>query len=148
MTPLALDALLASLHHLLAFPLVAVLAAELVLTRGPLDALRLRQLGRLDKAYGALAGGLLLAGGLRVVYGAKGWAYYAGQPFFWAKLGTFVLIGLLSVVPTLRLLAWRRRGVLPDAAALQGLRFWTHTQAALIVLLLVFAVLMARGIGV
>jgi putative membrane protein len=147
MSPLALDAVLAIVHHLLVFSLVAVLFAEFVISAGALDAARLRQLGRLDGAYGALAGLVLIAGGLRAAFGAKGWSFYAGNPMFWAKLGTFALVGLLSIVPTVRLLRWRRAGTLPDAAAVQGLRGWMRAQVALLALIPVLAVLMARGIG-
>ena len=147
MSPLALDAILAIAHHLAVFSLVAVLVAEFVVSAGTLDMARLRQLGRLDGAYGALAGLVLVAGGLRVGFGAKGWSFYAGNPMFWAKLGTFALVGLLSIVPTVRLIRWRRAGTLPDAAAVRSLRGWMHAQLVLLVLIPVFAVLMARAIG-
>src|SRR5258706_15411729 len=96
LTPLLLDAALAVAHHLVVFPLVAVLVAELVLLAEPLDAARLRRLGRLDAAYGGLAGLAIVAGLLRAVFGARGWSFYAGNPVFWAKLAVFALIGALS----------------------------------------------------
>ncbi len=145
--PWTLDAVLASAHHLLVFSLVAVLVSELVLMTGPLDGPRLRQVGLLDGAYGALAGLVLLVGGLRVVYGIKGWAFYSLQPMFWAKIGVFALIGLLSIVPTLRLLRWRRQGHRPDEHERAALRRWIWAEVLLLPLLPVFAVLMARGIG-
>ena len=147
MNALALDATLAVAHHLVVFSLVAVLVAELVLAAGAVDAQRLQQLGRLDGAYGGLAALVLVAGLSRAVYGAKGWSFYAGNPLFWAKIGVFVVIGLLSIVPTVRLARWRRSGTLPDATALQAVRAWMQAQAVLIVAIPVLAVLMARGIG-
>ncbi|HEX5688315.1 MAG TPA: DUF2214 family protein [Ideonella sp.] len=147
MTPVALDALLASLHHLLVFSLVAVLFAELVLTGAAPDAGRLRQLGKLDGAYGMLSMSVVVAGFVRAVYGAKGWSYYAGNEMFWAKISVFVIVGLLSAVPTVQLIRWRKRGVVPDAAAMRSLRRWMLGEAALIALIPVLAVLMARGIG-
>jgi putative membrane protein len=147
MGPLALDVVLASIHHLFVFSLVAVLFAELVLASGAPDAARLRTLGRLDGAYGALAGGVVIAGFVRAAYGAKGMAYYAGNPVFWAKIGVFVLIGLISIVPTVQLVRWRKSGKLPDAAALRGLRRWIVYEVALLPLIPILAVIMARGIG-
>lgn len=147
MSPLALDAVLAIAHHLVVFSLAAVLVAEWVLMAGAPEARRLQQLGRLDAAYGALAGLAVAAGFARAVFGAKGWAFYAGNPVFWVKIGTFALVGLLSIVPTVRLLRWRRAGTLPDAAAWQSTRTWLHAEVALLVLVPVLAVLMARGIG-
>lgn len=147
MSPLALDAALAIAHHLVVFSLVAALVAEMVLMAGAPDTRRLQQLGRLDAAYGALAGLVVAAGFTRAVFGAKGWAFYAGNPVFWAKIGTFALVGLLSIVPTVRLLRWRRAGTLPDAQSWQSTRAWLHAELALLVLIPVFAVLMARGVG-
>jgi len=94
-TAAMLDAVLASVHHLFVFSLVAVLFAELVLASSTPDAARLRQLGRLDSAYGLLSMGIIAAGFLRAAYGAKGWSFYAHNPVFWTKIGIFVCVGLL-----------------------------------------------------
>ena len=147
MSPLALDALLAIAHHLVVFPLVAVLVAEAALACGPPDAGRLRQLGRLDRLYGGLSMLVLVVGGLRVVYGAKGWSFYATSPLFWTKLSLFVAVGLLSIVPTSRLIRWSRAGALPDAAAWRSTQAWMRAQLVVIALIPVAAVLMARGVG-
>ena len=143
----ALDAILAVAHHLAVFSLVAVLVAELALAGAAPDRHRLAQLGRLDRLYGGLAMLALLAGGLRAVYGAKGWSFYAGSPLFLTKLVLFGVVGLLSIVPTLRFIRWRRAGGLPDAASWHGTRAWMRAQLAVLALIPVAAVLMARGIG-
>jgi putative membrane protein len=147
MNSLTLDALLASVHHLFVFSLVAVLFSELVLASGTPDAARLRQLGRLDGAYGLLSMGIVAAGFLRASHGAKGWAFYAHNPVFWTKIGVFVVVGLLSIVPTVRLVRWRKAGVIPDAAAMRSTRQWMVAEVVLVALIPVLAVLMARGIG-
>ncbi|MGO4778521.1 DUF2214 family protein, partial [Lysobacter sp. 2RAB21] len=49
------DLLLASAHHLLVFALIAMLVAESVLLRGPIDAAVLRRLAGLDSGYGTSA---------------------------------------------------------------------------------------------
>jgi putative membrane protein len=147
MNSLTLDVLLASVHHLFVFSLVAVLFAELVLASGAPDAARLRQLGRLDSAYGLLSMGIVAAGFLRAVYGAKGWAFYAHNPVFWTKIGMFIVVGLLSIVPTVRLIRWRKAGVIPDAGAMRSTRQWMLAEVALVALIPVIAVLMARGVG-
>lgn len=147
MDPLTFDAVLAVAHHLVVFSLVAVLVAEMALAGGPPDAQRLHQLGRLDRAYGGLAMLALVAGGLRAVFGAKGWSFYAANPMFWGKLGVFALVGLLSLVPTVRLIRWQRAGTLPAAAQWRNTLVWMRAQAALLAFAPVLAVLMARGIG-
>src|SRR5436853_5266808 len=102
-----IDAVLAAVHHLAAFMLVAVLAVEWVLLRPGISAAQLRFVAALDALYGLSAGVLLGVGFARLAWGAKGWAFYVGKPFFWAKIAVFGAIGLASIVPTLSLLKLR-----------------------------------------
>jgi putative membrane protein len=103
------DWLLASFHHLAVFSLAAILSAEIFLTAGPIDDRMALRLARVDAWYGILAALVIAAGVLRVFFGAKGFAYYLVNIFFWAKMALFVGIALLSVAPTYSYLAWRRR---------------------------------------
>ena len=147
MNPYLPDVLLASAHHLLAFALAALLFAEWVVAGQPPDRRLVTLLARLDMSYGAVAGLLLLAGGARLLWGAKGWAYYLGSHVFWAKLACFLAIGLLSLKPTLRILRWRRRAEPPASGELQALRGWMMAQLILIPPILLCASLVARGLG-
>ena len=70
-----LDLVLAILHHLLVFGLLAILTAELMLVRRGMDAAAAKRVGAIDIAYGAVAG--LLVGFVRATMAAKGWAYYS-----------------------------------------------------------------------
>src|SRR6478736_3244377 len=108
------DAVLAAAHHLAAFMLVAILAVEWALLRPGISAAQLRFVAALDGLYGFSAGVLVAVGIARLAWGAKGWAFYAGNPFFWTKMAVFGAIGLASIVPTVALLKMRR--VAPDAA--------------------------------
>ena len=81
------DLLLAATHHLLVFALVAMLVAESLLLRGPMDTATLNRLAKLDGGYGASAGLLLLVGIARVAFGLKGHDFYLHNPWFHAKLG-------------------------------------------------------------
>jgi putative membrane protein len=103
------DFLLASLHHLAAFALVAIVACELVLLRPGIDGATAKRIGMLDGFYGLAALLLLVAGFGRVFLGAKGGDFYLGSLAFWAKITLFLGIGCLSILPTLRFMAWRRR---------------------------------------
>ena len=141
------DLILASIHHLLAFGLVALLIGQRVLLNpGRIDPLGL---SRLDAAFGATAALVLAVGVGRVVLGVRGWAFYEGNPFFWAKLATFGLIGLISIGPTLRFLKWRKAartdpGFSPPADEAARVRRTVGIEALLLVPLLVFAAAMAR----
>jgi putative membrane protein len=52
-------------------------------------------LGRVDNWYGILALVIIVVGFIRATVAAKGWAYYEVNVFFWAKIVTFVVVGLL-----------------------------------------------------
>lgn len=142
----------AFLHHAAAFALVAALAVELVLVRGELSIGTARKLQATDMALGISAGILLVVGVLRVVYFEKGAAYYFHSVPFVAKLSLFVVVALLSIYPTIVFLSWSaplKRGELPAVApaTLRAVRRTIHFELAGVVLILLCAALMARGIG-
>ncbi|HEX7054013.1 MAG TPA: DUF2214 family protein [Burkholderiales bacterium] len=142
----------AFLHHLAAFALVAALAVEFTLVRGELTARSARALLAADAILGISAGVVLVVGLLRVFFFEKGAAYYFQSAPFLAKLSLFVLIGLLSIYPTVQFLSWRgalRAGAAPspDAAKLRRIRRIVHWELACLVVLILCAALMARGIG-
>lgn len=147
-----LDFLLAAAHHILVFALVAALTAELVLMRGPLEAPTIRRLVVFDIVLAASATLLLIVGVLRVLYGVKGWEYYAVNHAFWSKITLFVVIALLSIKPTLNFLRWRKAAasqpgyVAPEGEAASVRRF-LHLEAMLLFVMPVLAAAMARGLG-
>ncbi len=146
------DAGLSWLHFVLAFVLVSAIVAEVFVLRLPVDGRVARLLLRIDLFYGVSAVLLILAGVSRVIWGAKGWAYYQEQPFFWAKMATFAAIGLLSIGPTSTFIRWVRQAsaeaafAVPEADA-KRVRRVVMIEVHLVALLLLFAALMARGIG-
>jgi len=142
-----LDLALAIGHHLLVFALFGVLAAELIAARNGMDAATVARIGKVDLWYGVLAGLIIAVGFSRAVFAAKGWHYYSHNGFFWAKIAIFAVIGLLSVPPTLRFIAWRRAGGAPSDAAVSGVRRYLWAEVALFALLPIFAAAMARGYG-
>jgi putative membrane protein len=138
--------LFAFLHHIAAFAVVATIATEFVLLRGEIDARAARTLRIVDAVYGASAGALLLIGALRVFYFEKGSAYYFNSAPFYAKMGLFLAVGLLSIHPTLTFRAWGNSPNV-DARQLRLVRRLVHWELAAIVGILLCAALMARGIG-
>jgi putative membrane protein len=142
-----LDLALAIGHHLLIFALFGVLCAEMVAVRRGMDASAVTRIAAVDLWYGVLAGLILIVGFSRAVFAAKGWLYYEHNGFFWAKIGTFVAVGLLSVPPTIRFIAWRRAGGSPSDEAVAGVRRYLHAEVVLFAFLPAFAAAMARGYG-
>ena len=144
--------LFAFLHHLFAFTLVAALVAELVLLREEITAQRAKRLAVFDAVYGGSAGVLLIVGLVRVGYLEKGAGYYFHSIPFLVKFGTFIVLALISIYPTVKFIQWRRAyksGAVPvtDAAAKRPIQMVIHLEALGVVVILLCAALMARGIG-
>jgi len=147
-----LTPLFAFLHHLAAFTLVAALAVEFALLRGELTVARARQILSADRIYGISAGLVLLIGLARVFHFEKGAAYYFHSIPFIIKLSLFAIVGLLSIYPTVQFLKWRpalQRGLMPGMADVtrRRVRMLVHLELAAVVVILLCAALMARGVG-
>ena len=142
-----LDLGLAIVHHITVFGLVALLAMEGVMLK---DAtINPARLTKVDAGYGLVAGLAVVIGICRVIWGGKGWAFYEANPFFWAKMGLFVLMALVSIGPTLLFIRWRRAAAgaeafTPPAKDLKRARTWVRLEALLLILLLGCAAAMAR----
>ena len=147
-----LDLILAIAHHLAVFSVFGLLLAEVALLRPGLAGERLRQLGMIDGLYGAAAGLVVIVGVARVIWGAAGWEYYVANWAFWAKMAAFVLVGLLSVPPTLAIVRWRRAlgadpAFSPDGAEVARLRRFFTAELVAFAFIPAFAAAMARGYG-
>mgnify|MGYP001810018316 CR=1 FL=1 len=59
-----------------------------------------------DSIYGLSATAVLVTGVLRVMYFGKGTDYYLSHNIFLAKVGLFIVVGLLSLYPTFSFLMW------------------------------------------
>jgi len=146
-------AFFAFLHHLLAFMLFGALVMELVLLRSTLTVESARKILRADMMLGIVAGLLLLVGLTRVFHLEKGALYYFHTWTFITKLTVFILIGLLSIIPTREFLRWRaslKAGQVPAVAPekLKSVAMIVHIELTAIVIILLMAALMAKGIGV
>lgn len=147
-----IDLLLAVGHHLAVFLLVAIFAAEFALLRPGLAGPRIGQLARIDAAYGAVAGLVIVVGVLRLFFGAASWQYYLANHMFWGKMGAFLILGLLTIPPTLAIRKWAQASrdtasyAVPESEIAANRRF-IHLQAGVLLLIPIFAAAMARGYG-
>ena len=98
--------LFAFLHHLCAFTVVSTVAIEFVLVRQVLTLSSARTLQVIDIVYGVAAGALLVIGLLRVFYFEKGADYYLHSYAFLMKFALFVIVAILSIIPTREFLSW------------------------------------------
>ena len=142
-----LDLFLACVHHLLIFGVFGTLLAELVLLRPGFDRSILGRISRIDMAYGVFAVLIVVVGFSRTAFGAKGWGYYSHSAFFWAKLATFALVGIVSIRPTIVFIRWKKAEGSPEPSAVRSVRRYLHCELLLFMLLPLFAAAMARGYG-
>ncbi|MFC6284499.1 MULTISPECIES: DUF2214 family protein [Polaromonas] len=149
---MTLEALLAYAHILAILTMVVFLASEAALCRVQwLNAAVVERLAKIDAIYGIAAVSVLLTGIARTWWGIKGTAWYWTNPLLHIKVTLFVVIGLLSIKPTLMFLRWRRElratGSLPDEAQVRLARRLVMVQAHIVPLIPLAAVFMARGFG-
>ena len=145
-------ALMAFLHHLLAFTLVACVVYEFIAYRQDMSVEEARRIQRADLMYGISAGLLLIVGVLRVFYFEKGPAFYSQNPFFWLKMNTFLVVGLLSIDPTIRYLRWNKtlkenRAPEINEKEFKRTRIVLTLEVIGLAIILFAAAWMARGIG-
>jgi putative membrane protein len=119
--------------------------------QGPLDPAGLRRVFYADSWWGIAALLWLVTGSIRA-FGSleKGSAYYLHNHFFLAKMGLLGLILALEVSPMVTLIRWRiqlARGQQPDTAAAPRFARISMLQAVLVVLMVLAATAMARGLG-
>lgn len=145
-------AFVAFLHHVLAFTLVACVVYEFIAYHKGLTIDEARRIQRADLLYGISAGLLLIVGLLRVFYFEKGPAFYTNNPFFWLKMIAFLIVGLLSIDPTLRYIRWNK--ILKESRPPEiGEKEYRRTRLLLtlevigLAVILFAAAWMARGIG-
>lgn len=141
------DLTLAIFHHVVVFAIFAVYAIRVSFVRPGLQGDATARLARFDAAYGGLALLALVVGFARVFLGLKGWEYYGGYWVFWAKVASFAVVGLLSIKPTLEFRKWRKVSQSISASEIAQVQPWMRAEGAFLLLILVFAAMMARGIG-
>ena len=138
--------------HLLAFALGfwAVLTRGTAFSRLAAGTGEVRRVLMADNLWGVSAVILLVSGGLRAFGGyEKGTDYYLHQPLFHLKMTLFILILLLEIVPMVNLIKWRialARGSAIDIRRAKLFARISHVEALLVLLMVVAATGMARGV--
>ena len=147
---MTLEALLSYAHILAILTMTVFLASEAALCRTEwLNAAVVERLAKIDMVYGASAIAVLLTGAARVIWGAKGMGWYLTNPLLHVKFTLFIVMGLLSIGPTLAYLRWRRalraNGRLPGAVEVRKARRLIMVQSHILPVVAVLAVFWARG---
>ena len=142
----------AFLHHVAAFTLFTAIVLEFVSLKEGLTLQAARRILAADLVLGISAGVLLIVGLCRVFWFEKGATYYFHNAAFLAKLTLFVVVALISIVPTMEFLGWRsalRQGQIPVVSdeRMRRVRLLLHLELVGVVLIILCAALMAKGIG-
>lgn len=145
-----MEPLLAYLHYLSILLTAGFLTGELLLCRPGLNAAGARLLPRVDVVF-FVSALVALATGLLRLFLVKGAGFYVPNPIFWAKMALYLAIALLSIGPTAMFIRWSREaardGAAPRPAEVGIARRLIHIELALLALMPLMAVLMARGVG-
>ena len=144
-------ALIAGLHYLGIMALAATLVAQVFTLRGDVSREAVQRLARVDLLYGMAAVLVLATGLLRLTtaYG-RGPAFFMQNGVFHLKVTLFVIVALLSIVPTVRFLRWRRSALragqpaLPAAEDFRGTRRLVMAELHILFLIPFLAALMVR----
>ena len=119
--------------------------------RGPLDTAGLRRVFHADAWWGIAALIWISTGLVRVIGGLeKGTDYYLRDHVFWGKMALLLVVLLLEIGPAVTLVRWRgqvARGVQPDTAPAERFARISYIQAVLVLLMVLAATAMARGVG-
>ena len=149
---MTLEAILAYLHLLAILTMVVFIASEAALCRVEwLNAAVVERLAKVDMVYGSAAIAVLATGVARTWWGIKGTAWYWTNPLLHLKLTLFIIVGVISIFPTLTYSRWRKAlrssGSLPAEAEIRKTRKLVMIQAHVIAVIPLAAVFLARGFG-
>ncbi|TAE58492.1 MAG: DUF2214 family protein [Nostocales cyanobacterium] len=103
---MSIDVIVAYLHYLSFMLCFAALTLEAFTLKPELNIKDAWKIVIADAVYGIAAVTVLITGILRVIYFGKGTTYYLHHPFFYIKVAVFLLVGLLSIYPTISFLNW------------------------------------------
>jgi putative membrane protein len=131
------DLTLAIAHHLLIFLLAGILAFEIGVIRLTMTATDIVRVARVDIWYGILAALIIVVGFSRAIL---------------AKIACFAVVGLLSIMPTMRIIQWRRTlahtpSFAPASDDIRAVRHYLWAEVVFFAFIPAFAAVMARGYG-
>lgn len=144
---MVLEIFLRYLHFISIFVVVSTVVAEHLLLGPSLSRQDIRRLSKIDGLYG-IASILVVGAGLAMWFGVgKPAAFYSQNWIFLCKVGLFVLVGILSVHPSV-FFARQRKGDPTDRVEIPSSIKWSiRAELFLLFLIPLLAILMARGFG-
>lgn len=145
---MTIEILLRYLHFICIFGIVSSLVAEHILLKTSLKRREIGRIAKIDGIYG-FAVLVLLAAGMTLWLGGYGkpMEFYTQNALFQTKLAMFLLIGLLSIYPTVFFFK-KRKGDPTELVEIPKSIFWSIRLELLLVFTIpLLAGLMAKGIS-
>jgi len=130
--------------------LMGSLISEHLILKPSIKKDQIKSLATIDLIYGLSAIIVLTTGLLRwFVYG-KGYDYYMSTHLFHIKLTLFIVLGILSIFPTIKILKWKKQinhGEEPDITekGVKKLLMFIRIELLIIAIIPLLAVLIVRG---
>jgi putative membrane protein len=139
-------------EKLLLVSLVAILAFKIGVIRSDLTLREINRLARAGNWYGAVFIAIIFFGPVRSFYAAGAWFARAEGTLFWMNFGAMSFLGLLSVLPTLKIAAWQREvkkfaTSTPCAEDVLLVQRWLWLEVAGFIALFVLAIVASHGGG-
>lgn len=146
------NALVAYIHFLAAFTLVSSIVFEWLTYNRNITLIEAKRIQFIDIVYGISAGVVLVFGFMRLFYFEKGSAFYLDSPFYKVKLYTFLLVGVLSIYPTIKFIKWRKEiklGIAPkyDDKEFKAIQWILRIEIIGLLIIILAASFMAKGIS-
>ena len=142
------EIILRYLHFISIFAIVSTLVSEHLLLKKTLTRAEIGRISRIDAVYGIAALTLLIAG-LTLWLGSFGKPalFYTKNWIFHTKITLFLIVGLLSIYPTVFFIK-NRKGDQQEVINIPATVFWMLRIELLIIFIIpLLAGLMAHGIG-
>ena len=145
---MSLEIILRYVHFISIFTIVGTLVSEYLLLKNEMTRAELSRLARIDAVYG-LAALVLLGAGLLLWLGSIGKPaeFYSKNWIFLTKIFLFIIVGLLSIYPTVYYIK-NRKGQPDVSVKIPKVIFWMlRLELILVFIIPILAGLMAKGIG-
>jgi putative membrane protein len=134
------------IHFLSIFSLTSLLVYQNLSLTKKLEAHELRILSAIDALYGVSALAVLVSGLSLCFFVGKPSHFYINNIVFHYKVGLFLLVALMSVIPTV--FFFRNRKITEyDKKVPKAVIFIKRVEVFVLLFIPLFAALMARGVG-
>ena len=142
------DLIIRYLHFVSIFILVAAVLGQHLILRGSITRALVGKAQKLDIAYAIAVVVVLATGLLQWFVVGKPADFYSSNPVFHTKLTLFLVIGLVSIYPSVYL--WKnRKGAQDELVTIpKGIIWSVRVELFILFLMPLLATLMARGIGI